>query len=164
MNRAQLRCVLVCVLAVIVLTATVGLYLVISGQTASDDTGLVPQEEAWRAQHRGTHLEFIAETGRIVVNENGIREIIWDPPELPTLQESIIRGKVARLTGDSNLLPLCTEEYFRYLKAQKERRVPEDILRRLLPIGSSPACNAIPDRIIIGPPSGPGYPGRQNNS
>ena len=29
-----------------------------------------------RAQYQETHPEFIAETGRIVVNENGSREII----------------------------------------------------------------------------------------
>ena len=147
----------------IVVTAAVRLYVVISGQTASSDTGSESQEEAWRTQYRGTHLEFIAETGRIVVNENGTKQIVWDPPELPSLEESIIRGRVAKLLHFPALLPLCTEEYLQYLKAQKEPREPGDSRRRFSPRPSFPACNAIPDGIFVGPPSGPGYPGRQNS-
>lgn len=163
MNQPLLRCVLACTFALIVVTAAVGLYFVFGGQTASGDAGSESQEDDWRARHRGTHLEFIAETGRIVVNENGVRQIVWDPPELPSLEESIVRGRVAKLLHIPELLPLCTPEYLQYLKAQKEPREPEDSLRRFVPRLSFPACNAIPDGIFIGPPSGPGYPERHNS-
>ena len=163
MIQSLLRCLLVGALAVIVLTATVGSYLVFAGQTASGDAGVGSQEDAWRAQYRGTHLDFIAETGRIVVNENGTKQIVWDPPELPSLEESIVRGRVAKLLHIPELLPLCTKKYLHYLKAQKEPGEPENSRRRFVPPPSFPACNAIPDRIFIGPPSGPGNPGRHNS-
>ena len=163
MNQSLPRCFLACALAVIILTATVGLYLIFAGQTASGDAGSESQEDAWRAQYRGTHLEFIAETGRIVVNENGTRQIVWDPPELPSLEESIVRGRVAKLLHFPELLPLCTKEYLQYLKAQKEPREPDDSRRRFVPRPSFPACNAIPDGIYFGLPSGPGNPGRHNS-
>lgn len=163
MNQSLLRCLLVGALAVIVLTATVGPYLVIGGQTASGDDGSESQEDAWRTQYRGTHLEFIAETGRIVVNENGTKQIVWNPPELPSLEESIVRSRVAKLLHIPELLPFCTQEYLQHLKAQKEPREPGDSRRRSAPRPSFPACNAIPDGIFIGPPSGPGNPGRHNS-
>ena len=150
-------------IAAISLTAAVGLYLVLAGQTATGDAGSESQEDAWRARYRGTHLEFIAETGRIVVNENGVRQIIWDPPELPSLEGSIIRGRAAKLLHIPELLSLCTEEYLQYLKAQKEPRELEDSRRRFVPRPSFPACSAIPDGIFIGPASGPGNPGRHNS-
>ena len=164
MSQSLLRCFLACALAAIGITAAVGLYLVIGGQTVSGDNGSESREDAWRARYRGTHLEFIAETGRIVVNENGTKQIVWDPPELPTLEESIIRGRVAKLLRNPDLLPLCTQEYLQYLKAQKEPREPEDNRRKFVPRPSFPACNAIPDGIYVGPPSGPGNPGRQSSS
>ena len=57
----------------------------------------------------------------------------------------------AEASNDSSLLLICTEEYLQYLKEQKESsgilsgpRTP-----------SFPVCNAIPDGIYFGPPSGP---------
>ena len=163
MNQSLLWCFLACAIAAIVLTAAVGLYVVIGGQTASGDAGSESQEDDWRAQYRGTHLEFIAETGRIVVNENGTKQIVWDPPELPSLEESIIRGRVAKLLHIPELLPLCTHEYLQHLKAQKEPGEPDDSRRRSAPRPSFPACNAIPDGIYFGLPSVPGNPGRHNS-
>ena len=163
MSLSFLRYFLFCALAVIVLAAAVGLYLFIDGETASGDIGPESPQDAWRAQYRGTHLEFIVDTGRIVVNEDGTRQIVWDPPELPSLKESIVRGRVAKLLNIPELLPLCTQEYLQHLKAQKEPREPDDSRRRLLPRPSFPVCNAIPDSIFIGLPSGPGNPGRQNS-
>ena len=57
------------------------------------------------------HRKFIAETSRIIFNENRVRQLVWDPPELPTLEESIGMRERAEAANDSSLLPLCTEEY-----------------------------------------------------
>ncbi len=79
-----------------------------------------PLDEATKAELRSQGLDFIAETGRRVARGNGTAEIIWDPPKLPTLEESIIMGKAAMAAGDDDLIPLCTDEYRDYLKEQKE--------------------------------------------
>ena len=158
MNRSPRQYFLVGACAAIVLTGLVGLYLVFDGHTVLGDTGDEPPEEAWRARLRGGPLEFIAATGRVIVNERGVQEIVWDPPELPTLRESILKGKLARIVRNPSLLPLCTEEYLKYLKAQKEAAGIESNPKN----HSFPACNAIPGAIYRGPPSGPGYLDRQN--
>ena len=103
-----------------------------------------PLDAVRKAQFQRTHLEFIAETGRIIVTEHGTREIIWDPPELSTLEESIRMGVEAEETGDTDLHPLCTPEYSEYLKARTEsRRARKDPY--------FPACYGIPDVAGFGP-------------
>ena len=158
MSRSPRRYFLAGATAAAVLTVVMGLYLIFDGQAVSGDGGGETPEEAWRAQYRGTHLEFIAETGRVIVNEHGVQEIVWDPPELPTLRESILKGKLARIVRIPELLPLCTGEYLKYLKAQKEAAGIESNPKNL----SFPACNAIPGGIYRGLPSGPGNPDRQS--
>ena len=142
----------------IFLVLALSLYIVFDGETVKGDTAegdLIgePLDEDTKAMLQAGHLKFIAETGRVIVNEREVREIIWDPPELPTLEESILRGKLARIVRNPDLLPLCTEEYLKYLKAQKEAAGIESNPKNL----SFPACSAIPDAIYRGLPSGPGY-------
>ena len=105
-------------------------------------------DSATMAKYQGTHLNFIAETGRIVVNEHGTKQIIWDSPQLPTLEEAISMAAQAKTTGDTNLVPLCTPEYLEYLKTQENSGTPTNNSK-------FPACNAIPDRIAFGSPGGP---------
>ena len=131
----------------ILLVLVLGLVLVFGGGANTGDVLSEPLDDGTKAQFQGTHLGFIAETGRIVVNEYGGREIIWDPPPLPTLEESINKGAQAAEAGDMDLLPLCTIEYLEFLKAQKdasgETVTPGDATR-------FPACNGIPESIGFG--------------
>ena len=76
MNRSPRRYFLAGAVAAAVLTVVVGLYLIFDGQAVSSDAGDEPAEEAWRARLRGTHLKFIAEAGRVIVNEHGVQEIV----------------------------------------------------------------------------------------
>ena len=119
------------------------LTLVLDGET--NDTN-EPLKTSTIAKLQSGHLKFIADTGRVIVNEDGVREIVWDPPQLPTLQESINKRAEAMAAGNPDLLPLCTEEYLQHLKEQKEaagiRNEPTD--------HTFPACNAIPDAIYEG--------------
>ena len=127
------------------------------GETNADPIG-EPLDDYTKAKLQNTHLKFIAETGRIVVNERGVRQIIWDPPQLPTLEESIRMAAEARQANDTALLPLCTEEYRHYMKAKKasgERT--SDLLTDSTP-PSFPACSAVPDSAGFGLPSVPGHP------
>ena len=151
-------------LVVIALALVVGLYANFDVQSFPSDAGIESEDDAWKARLRGTHLNFIAETGRVVVNDRGVQEIVWDPPELPSLRESILRGKLARMAMKPDLLPLCTEEYLQYLKARKKPKVSGTDWLRFLPRPSLPACNGIPDSIYRGPPSGPGYLDRPDGS
>ena len=125
----------------------------VKGDTANDDAIGEPLDAATKAQLQRGHLKFFAETGRVIVNERGVREIVWDPPELPTLKESILRATVAKIINNPDLLPLCTQEYRQYLKEQKKSSgIENDPANH-----SFPACNAIPDGIYQGVPSLPGY-------
>ena len=90
--------------AAILLVLALSLALILGGESNLEDNS-EPLDAVIKAQLQGTHLEFISETGRIVVNEDGIRQIIWDPPQLPTLEESIRMGAAAEETGDTDLLP-----------------------------------------------------------
>ncbi len=128
--------------------------LVLGGEVIAGDGNGEPLDAATKAQFQGTHLDFIAETGRIVVNEHGTRQIIWDPPQLPTVGESISMAARAAEVGDKSLLPLCTLEYLQYLRLQEApRELTHESKTRMLP-----ACNTIPDAIVFGPPSLPGPP------
>lgn len=151
------RHILTIAVAAFFLTLALGLFLVFGGDTAigndsaADGVTGEPLDDATKAQFMAGHLKFIAETDRIIVNENGVRQLVWDPPELPTLEESIRMRERAEAANDSSLLPLCTKEYLQYRKEQKacsrnlsDPRTP-----------SFPVCNAIPDGIYFGPPSGP---------
>ena len=102
-------------LAILLVVALI-LNLVFGEETTAEDVIGEPLDAATKARFQGTHLNFIAETGRIVVNEHGTREIIWDPPQLPTVEELIRMAEA----GDTSLLPLCTQEYQHYLRKQKE--------------------------------------------
>ncbi len=103
-----------------------------------------PLDDQTKAMLRGQRLDFIAETGRRVHRGNGTSEIIWDPPQLPTLEESIRMGEAAMAAGDTGLIPLCTDEYYEYLRAKKASG-----WRRSDPM--FPACRAIPDQIVSAP-------------
>ena len=58
---------------------------------------------------------------------------------------------------DANLLPECTEHYFAWRDATRERR---EAARGTEPpqggFWADPGCKGTPDRLVIGPPSGPG--------
>ena len=151
MNQSHRRVFFIAGFAAIALAQVVGLYLVLDGETVAGDVGGEPLDDARKAQFQGTYLDFIAETGRIVVNDNGFGQIIWDPPQLPTLEESIHMAAEAKAANDMGLLPLCTEEYMQYLKEQKGPEEPEDDRVKYSPPPSFPACNAIPDGIYFGP-------------
>ncbi len=103
-----------------------------------------PVDDQTKAMLRSQRLDFIAETGRRVHRGNGTSEIIWDPPQLPTLEESIRMGEAAMAAGDTGLIPLCTDEYYGYLRAKKASG-----WRRSDPM--FPACRAIPDQIVSAP-------------
>ena len=123
----------------------------------SDDADLIgePLDEARKEEFRGTGLEFIAETGRIFYNERGGGQIIWDPPELPTLAESIRMYKEAVAKNDDGLLPLCTRSFSNYWKMYKDTWISDDPPFNL--------CRAIPSGIHFGPPSEPSRRSSDNN-
>ena len=135
-------------LAILLVVALI-LNLAFGEETTEEDVIGEPLDVATKTQFQGTHLNFIAETGRIVVNEDGTREIIWDPPQLPTVEESIGMAAAAEEAGDTSLLLLCTQEYHHYLRKQKESGDRTTMSKS----PSFPACKGIPDRIILGPPS-----------
>ena len=58
---------------------------------------------------------------------------------------------------DANLLPECTGHYFAWRDATRERR---EAARGTEPppggFWASPGCKGTPDRLVVGPPSGPG--------
>ena len=95
----------------ILLALALSLTHVFGGEATADDGLGEPLDTATSARLQGTHLDFIAESGRVVVNEHGNRQIIWDPPQLPTLEESIRMVARAAEASDTDLLPLCTQEY-----------------------------------------------------
>ena len=139
---------------VIFLATALLLTLLFDRQTSADVVG-EPLDAYTKSQFEGTHLDFIAETGRVVVNENGSRQIIWDPPQLPTLEESISMVAAAREADDSSLLPLCTEEYRQYVKEQKGiGEQASELLTDSKPPGF-PICKAIPESIVFGPARDP---------
>ena len=107
-----------------------------------------PLDEEMKEDYIGTNLEFIAETGRVIYRENGSGEIIWDPPHLPTLRESVRMYREAVAKNDTGLIPLCSDSFSRYLKAARktdESLVPKDTY--------FPACQAVPSGSYFGPPS-----------
>ena len=121
MNRGNLlKLSVACAGATAVLAAlALSLAFLLGGYANADGPVGEPLDEATKAEFRGTNLDFIAETGRRVARGNGTSEIIWDPPELPTLEESIRMGEAAMESGDTNLIPVCTDEYWAYLGEQK---------------------------------------------
>ena len=134
--------------AVTLLVLAVTLSLVFGRETNAGNGIIEPLDDYTKAQLRGTGLEFIAETGRIVTHPSGHREIIWDPPSLPTLEETIRMHADAVEKGDTDLIPYCTAEFLAYLKAQKELSgesvTPGDPYR-------FPACQGIPSQIGLAP-------------
>ena len=133
-------------IAAILLAFAFGLYLVFGGQTNSGNGAIEPLDDYTKSQLRGTGLGFIADTGRIVTHPSGHREIIWDPPQLPSLEDSIRMHAEAKATGDTDLLPLCTDEFGEYLKTQNELSgesvTPGDPYL-------FPACRGIPSQVGI---------------
>ncbi len=105
-----------------------------------------------RANYEGTQLSFIAETGRVITREDGNKELVFDRPELPSLEQSIKMMEAAKLARDRDLLPLCSPEYLQYAK-ENNRRIEEPPSE----FWEAPGCVAIPDRIMIGPAGGPSY-------
>ena len=133
------------------LAVVVSLALIFTGEANGDVIG-EPLDTATKARLRGTNLDFIAETGRIVVTEKGTRKIIWDPPQLPTLEEAISMAEAAKESGDASLLPLCTEGFLQYNRSQKEKS--GELTKAPITDSKPPAfpiCRAIPDQIGIAP-------------
>ena len=97
-----------------------GLYLSIGVETNSGDGMIEPLDDARKERFRASGLGFIAETGRIVTHPDGSREIIWDPPQLPTLEEWIRMNAEAAAKGDTLPILYCSDELSEYLKAQEE--------------------------------------------
>ena len=135
-------------IAAILLALAFGLYLVFGGQSNPLDGAIEPLDDYTKERYRASGLEFIAETGRIVTHPNGNREIIWDAPQLPTLEEWMRMNAEAAEKGDTAPILYCTDELSEYLKAQSELSgesvTQSDSIR-------FPTCQAIPDRIVLGP-------------
>ena len=135
-------------IAVTLLALAFGLSLIFGGETNSGDGTIEPLDDARKEQYRASGLGFIADTGRIVTHPSGHREIIWDTPELPTLEEWFRMHAEAAEKGDTAPILYCTDELSEYLKAQKE--LPEELAAQ----GDSnilPTCQGIPGRIVLGP-------------
>ena len=114
------------------------------GPDTEDDPIGEPLDETTKDQFRDSGLGFIADTGRIIDRGNGYGTIIWDPPELPTVEESIRMYDEAVANNDNDLIPLCTQGFLSYLKANKATRWPN--------VDSYfPACQAIPSGVHSGP-------------
>ena len=129
-----------------------------AAQAGTDET-FEPLDESARAQWEGTKLDFIAKTGRIVTHENGAKELIFDVPELPGVEESLRMIEEAKAAKDHDLLPLCSPEYREYARATREGSDN--------PPGKfweAPGCAGIPGHIMIGPPSAPGPSGAPSSS
>lgn len=130
----------------ILLVLALGLLLSHDGETSAGEGVFEPLDDYTKAQLRSTGLEFIADTGRIVTHPSGHREIIWDPLQLPSLQESIRMHAEAKATGDTGLLPLCSDEFLDYLKTQME------LSGEFMTPGDPslfPACRGIPSQAGI---------------
>lgn len=90
--------------------------------------------------------DYARDSARIVVHENGTREVVFARPHIPGPVGRLVQRIHANITGDSDNLPLC---------GPREQLSIEKRLRELFP-GLDWSCQGIPDRIMIGPPSGPG--------
>ena len=135
-------------IAAILFALGFGLCLVFGGQTNSGTGAIEPLDDYTKSQLRGTGLEFIADTGRIVTHPSGNREIIWDPPQLPMLEEWIRMNAEAAEKGDTAPILYCTDELSEYLKAKKELSGESGTQGESTKL---PTCQAIPDRIVLGP-------------
>lgn len=127
----------------IFMALALSLTFALDGET---DDGGEPLRASTLEQLQSGHLKFIAETGRVIVKENGVREIVWDPPQLPSLQESVSKRTEAIAADNPDLLPLCTDEYLQHLKEQKEAAG----IVTAATDHTFPACNAVPDGIYEG--------------
>ena len=149
MNNSRLAAV---VLAAITFIGVVVAILALgpSGNAAhAGDEIFEPLDESAKAQWEGTKLDFIAKTGRIVTHDDGTKEVIFDVPELPGVEESLRMIAAAKAAKDHDLLPLCSPEYKEYARANREwsDNPPGKFWE-------APGCTAIPDGIMTGPPSG----------
>jgi hypothetical protein len=128
------------------------------GGVRAEERPGVPLDTKTAELLKGTHLDFIAETGRVVVNERGVREIIWELPELPTVSESVEMYQAAVRAKDTSLLPLCTDAFLAYVKQQKEAGSGFTEGASGASISKSPSisiCNAIPDQAAFGKAGAP---------
>ena len=151
MNRIRLRTLSIGALSVGVLLAlALGLTLAFGGgpDTRGPDTKGSsigePLDETTKARYRSQGWGFIADTGRVIDKGNGHSVVIWDPPDLPTIEESIAQYDQAVTANDTGLVPLCTQGFLTYLKLHKEEVWPN-----VEPY--FPACQGIPSGISIGP-------------
>jgi len=121
-------------------------------RTYADQLGepLTPEQKAMIAGVPS----FIADTGRLVTHPDGRQEIVWDTPELPGVEESLVMMAAAKAARDTSLLPLCSPEFREYSRAHA---IPRD--RPPSDFWDAPGCTAIPDHASIGPCSTPGSPG-----
>jgi hypothetical protein len=125
------------------------------GGVRAEERPGVPLDTKTAELLKGTHLDFIAETGRVVVNERGVREIIWELPELPTVSESVEMYQAAVRAKDTSLLPLCTDAFLAYVKQQKEAGSDFTEGASISKGASIPICNAIPDQAAFGKAGAP---------
>ena len=155
MNQVLQRKTIVWAIVVVVLAIALLLYYQFDRETHADKATGEPLDAYTKTQLQGTHLGFIAETGRVIVNENGQRQVVWDPPQLPTLEESISMAAAAKEAGDSEMLPLCTDEYIQYLREQNGvgEQTSESLTDSKTP--AFPACSAIPAKAVYAPGGGP---------
>ena len=145
------RKAIVSAIGYIVLSMALVLTFLFHRETNADELAGEPLDAYRKNQLQGTHLDFIAETGRIITDENDRSEIVWVPPQLPTLEESISMTVAAKEANDTSLLPLCTDEYLQYLKEQKGggEQTSESLTDSKAP--GFPVCAAIPAQVGIAP-------------
>ncbi len=110
------------------------------------NTGLWLTDVETAQQLTGTGLGFIADTGRWVYRPNGSSYLVWDPPQLPTVEESI------QMTAKANLglgpLPFCTDEYLAYLHSLEPNASEEGAYPPPPPDPDTGSiCRAIPEQI-----------------
>ena len=151
MSEMLQRKAIVSVIGLIVLATALLLTFLFHRETNADEVIGEPLDAYTKSQLQGTHLDFIAETGRIITDENGRRQIVWDPPQLPTLEESISMAAAAKEADDTSLLPFCTDEYIQYLKEQKGggEQSSESLTDSKTP--GFPVCAGIPAQVGVAP-------------
>lgn len=86
-------------------------------------------------QYEQGNRGYIAQSGRLVEYETGQRQIVFDMPKFPTLEESIKQALNPRVT------PMCTPEFRQFLIAMKNGEIAQ-------PVGwKGGTCQSIPSGI-----------------
>ena len=113
----------------------------------AESSSTVSLSSAQKQRFRQQGLDFIADTGVIISHKNGVQQIVWDPPVLPSLKESIKQYEAAKSANDTQVLPLCTPEFSKWLQS---RHTKNDEERQPDPSRFA-ACRAIPDDMWLVP-------------